>query len=73
MCLPICNKQVSSLHMTQTRWMLNLLLLVVPDHSEVQNQEHGEHYFKDFSPHTLDEDAKPLIQMLEYLSSYISR
>lgn len=59
--------------MTQTRWMLNLLLLVAPDHSEVQNQEHGDLYFKDVSPHTLDEDAKSLIEKLQYLSSYISR
>lgn len=73
MCFPIWNKQVSSLHMMQTRWMLNLLLLVVPDHNEVQSQEHGEHCLKDISPHTLDEDAKSLIEKLEYLSSYISR
>lgn len=59
--------------MMQTQWMLNLLLLVVPDHSEVQSQEHGEHCLKDISPHTLDEDAKSLIEKLEYLSSYISR
>lgn len=73
MCLGLCNKQVSFLHMTQTRWMLNLLLLVVPDHNEVKNQEHGEDYFKDISPHMLDEDAKSLIEKMEYLSSYISR
>lgn len=73
MSFPICHTQVSSLHMMQTRWMLNLLLLVVPDQSEVQNQEHGEHCFKDISPHTLDEDAKSLIEKLECFSSYISR
>lgn len=52
--------------------MLNLLLLVIPDHSEVQNQEHGEHYL-DISPQTLDDDAKSLIEKLEYFSSYITR
>lgn len=73
MCLSFSNEQVSSLHMTQTQWMLNLLLFVVPDHSEVQHLEHGERCFEDISPHTLDEDAKYLIKRLGHLSSYLTR
>ncbi|XP_029684146.1 axonemal dynein light chain domain-containing protein 1 isoform X2 [Takifugu rubripes] len=66
------SEEVSSLHMTQTQWMLSLLLFVVPDHSEVQHLEHGEHCFEDISPHTLDEEAKYLIKKLGHLSSYLT-
>lgn len=59
--------------MAQTRWMLNLLLLVVPDHSEVLDQELGERCSKDVSPRTLEEDAKSLSEKLESLSSSIRR
>lgn len=72
-CLFFRIEQVSSLHMTQTQWMLNLLLFVVPDHSEVQDQEQGENHSEDISPQTLDEDAKSLIKKMEHLSSYLSR
>uniref|UniRef100_H3CXT6 Axonemal dynein light chain domain containing 1 n=1 Tax=Tetraodon nigroviridis TaxID=99883 RepID=H3CXT6_TETNG len=65
------SEEVSSLHMAQTRWMLNLLLLVVPDHSEVPDQELGERCSKDVSPCTLEEDAKSLSEKLESLSSSI--
>ena len=63
--------QLTSLHMAQTRWMLNLLLLVVPDCSDGQIQEHLS--ITNISPNTLDEDAKMLTMKLENLSKYITR
>nr|XP_019954094.1 PREDICTED: axonemal dynein light chain domain-containing protein 1 isoform X2 [Paralichthys olivaceus] len=67
-------EEVSSLHMAQTRWMLDLLLLIVPDHREDQDQVHEqEHqYITNISPQTLDEDAKFLAEKLDYFSKYIS-
>lgn len=70
MCLSFPNEQVASLHMMQTQWMLNLLLFVVPDHSEVQHQEPCS---EAISSHTLDENAKCLIKKLGQLSSYLTR
>uniref|UniRef100_A0A3B5A2R9 Axonemal dynein light chain domain containing 1 n=1 Tax=Stegastes partitus TaxID=144197 RepID=A0A3B5A2R9_9TELE len=64
---------VSSVHMAQTRWMLDLLILMVPDHSEEQNQEQEPHYIAKISLQTLDEDAKMLTRKLDYFSSYITR
>lgn len=66
-------QKVSSIHMAQTRWMLDLLLLVVPDHSEDQNQEQEHHYIKNISPKSLDEDAKMLAEKLDVFSRYITR
>lgn len=65
--------QVSSIHMAQTRWMLDLLLLMVPDHSEDHNQEQEHHYITNISLQTLDEDAKMLAEKLNFFSTYISR
>lgn len=59
--------------MAQTRWMLDLLLLVVPDHNEDQNQEQEHHCITNTSPQTLDEDAKMLAEKLDYFSRYITR
>ena len=63
--------------MAQTRWMLDLLLLMVPDHREDQNQdqvhEQQHQYITNISPQTLDEEAKFLTQKLDYFSKYISR
>lgn len=59
--------------MAQTRWMLDLLLLVVPDHSEDQNQEQEHDNVTNTSAQTLDEDAKMLAEKLDYLSRYITR
>ncbi|XP_008291256.1 axonemal dynein light chain domain-containing protein 1 [Stegastes partitus] len=65
-------EEVSSVHMAQTRWMLDLLILMVPDHSEEQNQEQEPHYIAKISLQTLDEDAKMLTRKLDYFSSYIT-
>ncbi|XP_054459231.1 axonemal dynein light chain domain-containing protein 1 isoform X2 [Anoplopoma fimbria] len=65
-------EEVSSIHMGQTRWMLDLLLITVPEHSEDHNHEQEHHYFKNISPQTLDEDAKMLTEKLKFFSIYIS-
>lgn len=59
--------------MAQTRWMLNLLLHMVPDHSEDQNQEQDRHSITNISIQTLDEDAMNLAEKLDYFSRYITR
>uniref|UniRef100_A0A3B4ZI33 Axonemal dynein light chain domain containing 1 n=1 Tax=Stegastes partitus TaxID=144197 RepID=A0A3B4ZI33_9TELE len=69
----LADEYVSSVHMAQTRWMLDLLILMVPDHSEEQNQEQEPHYIAKISLQTLDEDAKMLTRKLDYFSSYITR
>lgn len=53
--------------------MLDVLLLMVPDHSEDQEQEAEHQYITNISPQTLDEDAKTLAEKLDYFSSYITR
>lgn len=66
--------QIRSAHAAQTRWMLELLLLVVPNHSEEENQEEEPHrYIPEISQETLDEDAQMLTEKLDRLSSYITR
>lgn len=65
--------QVSSIHMAQTRWMLDLLLLVVPDHNEDHNQQQEHYSTTNISLQTLDEDAKMLAEKLNYFSKYITR
>lgn len=67
-------RQVSSIHLAQTRWMLDLLLLVVhSDHSEDPNQEQEHHYVKNVSPKSLEEDAKILAEKMDVFSRYITR
>lgn len=72
-CFPwfdcLCSDQIAAIHMAQTRWMVDLLLLVVPDHNEDQNQEQERHT----SRQTLDEDAKILAEKLDRVSKSISR
>lgn len=59
--------------MAQTRWMLDLLLLMVPDHSEDRDQEQDHQYVTNISLQTLDEDAKILAEKLDFFSRYITR
>lgn len=59
--------------MAQTRWMLDLLLLMVPDQSEAQNHEEEHQYITNISLQTLNEDAKMLAEKLDFFSIYISR
>ncbi|XP_076583081.1 axonemal dynein light chain domain-containing protein 1 [Chaetodon auriga] len=66
------SEEVTSIHMAQTRWMLDLLLLMVPDHSEDQNQGQDKHSITNVSLQTLDEDAKMLAEKLDYFSRCIT-
>ncbi|KAM6938636.1 axonemal dynein light chain domain-containing protein 1 [Lycodopsis pacificus] len=66
------SEEVSSLHMGQTRWMLDLLLLMVPEYSEDHCQEQEHHCITNISPQTLDKDAKMLTEKLNFTSIYIS-
>lgn len=59
--------------MAQTRWMLDLLLLVVPDDSEDQNEEQEHNNVPNTSAQTLDKDAKVLAEKLDCFSRYITR
>ncbi|XP_023125674.2 axonemal dynein light chain domain-containing protein 1 [Amphiprion ocellaris] len=66
------HEEVSSVHMAQTRWMLDLLILMVPDQNEEENEEQDNHYTAKISLQTLDDDARMLTGKLDYFSSYIS-
>ncbi|XP_029284721.1 axonemal dynein light chain domain-containing protein 1 isoform X2 [Cottoperca gobio] len=66
------SEEVNSIHMAQTRWMLDLLLLMVPDHSEGHNQEQEQQYMTNISLQTLEQDAKMLAEKLDVFSVYIS-
>ncbi|XP_035504357.2 axonemal dynein light chain domain-containing protein 1 isoform X2 [Scophthalmus maximus] len=65
-------EEVSSIHMTQTRWMLDLLLLMVPDHSEDQDSHQEHQYIKHVSPQALDERANIVAEKLDDFSRYIT-
>ncbi|KAM7388054.1 hypothetical protein PAMP_024255 [Pampus punctatissimus] len=65
-------EEVTSIQMAQTRWMLDLLLLIVPDHSEESSQEREYQYIANISVQKLDEDAKVLAEKLDYFSRYIT-
>ncbi|XP_034534055.1 axonemal dynein light chain domain-containing protein 1 isoform X2 [Notolabrus celidotus] len=66
------SEEVTSVHLAQTRWMLDLLLVMVPDHSEDQNQVLEQLNRMNISVQTLDEDAKMLAERLDSFSKYIS-
>ncbi|XP_042271697.1 axonemal dynein light chain domain-containing protein 1 isoform X2 [Thunnus maccoyii] len=65
-------EEVNSIQMAQTRWMLDLLLLMVSDHSEDQSQEQDHQYITNISLQKLDEDAKVLAEKLGFFSKYIT-
>ncbi|KAF7666157.1 hypothetical protein LDENG_00116290 [Lucifuga dentata] len=64
--------QVDSIHMAQIRWMLDLLLLMVPDHSKDQNQDQDQEMKTRVSLQKLEDNAKTLAQKLDYFSRYIT-
>uniref|UniRef100_A0A672G9C9 Axonemal dynein light chain domain containing 1 n=1 Tax=Salarias fasciatus TaxID=181472 RepID=A0A672G9C9_SALFA len=66
------HEEVNSLQKAQTRWMLDLLLLMVPDHNEEQTQEEL-HYMKDISLQTLEDDGQMISKNLDNLSGHITR
>lgn len=59
--------------MAQTRWMVDLLLLVVPDHNEDHTQEQECQQHINTSQQTLDEDAKMLAEKLDRISKFLTR
>uniref|UniRef100_UPI003AAA2159 axonemal dynein light chain domain-containing protein 1 n=1 Tax=Centroberyx gerrardi TaxID=166262 RepID=UPI003AAA2159 len=65
-------EEAGSIHTAQTRWMLDLLLLMVPDHSEDRDRDRDHLCLADVSLEKLEEDAKTLAQKLDYFSRYIS-
>ncbi|XP_029939538.1 axonemal dynein light chain domain-containing protein 1 [Salarias fasciatus] len=65
------HEEVNSLQKAQTRWMLDLLLLMVPDHNEEQTQEEL-HYMKDISLQTLEDDGQMISKNLDNLSGHIT-
>ncbi|XP_026179535.1 axonemal dynein light chain domain-containing protein 1 [Mastacembelus armatus] len=66
------SKELSSIHMDQIHWMLDLLLLMVPDHRDDQNPEQEDYYITNISLQTLDENAKILAEKLNYFSRYVT-
>ncbi|KAB5559149.1 hypothetical protein PHYPO_G00025630 [Pangasianodon hypophthalmus] len=72
--LTLC-EEVSSMHTLRTRWMVDLLLLMVPDRCDAQEPHPPPspelNLFKDVSFQKLEEDARNLAHKLNYLSKYI--
>ncbi|GAA6075575.1 axonemal dynein light chain domain-containing protein 1 isoform X1, partial [Tachysurus ichikawai] len=73
--LTLC-EEVNSLHALQTLWMVDLLLLMVPDQCDGQEPHSPPrpelNVFKDVSFQKLKEDARNLAQKLNYFSKYIT-
>lgn len=65
------------MHALRTRWMVDLLLLMVPDQCDAQEPHSSPcpelNAFKDVSFEKLEEDARNLAQKLNYFSKYITR
>ncbi|XP_053369418.1 axonemal dynein light chain domain-containing protein 1 [Clarias gariepinus] len=73
--LTLC-EEVGSLHALRTRWMVDLLLLMVPDECDAQDLHPAPspelNVFRDVSYQKLEDDAKNLEQKLNYFSKYIA-
>lgn len=65
------------MHTLRTRWMVELLLLMVPDRCDAQEPPPPPgpelNVFMDVSFQKMEEDARNLAQKLNYLSKYITR
>ncbi|KAM4575544.1 axonemal dynein light chain domain-containing protein 1 [Fundulus diaphanus] len=66
-------EEVTSLHTGQTRWMLDLLLVMVPNQSEEENKDLNHGYVPQISLQALPEDAERLSEKLVYFTSIINR
>ncbi|XP_047230046.1 axonemal dynein light chain domain-containing protein 1 isoform X4 [Girardinichthys multiradiatus] len=66
-------EEVTCLHKAQTRWMLDLLLAMVPNQTEEENEDLNHDYAAKCLPKALSEDAKMLSEKLVYFSSIINR
>ncbi|KAI4899063.1 hypothetical protein NFI96_031205 [Prochilodus magdalenae] len=70
--LTLC-EEVTSMHSLLTRWMVDLLLLMVPDHhDDLEPPLAANPELKDTSLQKLEEDAKTLSEKLHYFSKYIT-
>ncbi|XP_066503388.1 axonemal dynein light chain domain-containing protein 1 isoform X2 [Hoplias malabaricus] len=73
--LTMCEK-VSSMHSLLTRWMVDLLLQMVPDHVADQKLPYPTSRefcaLKDLSLQKLEDDAINLSQKLDYFSKYVT-
>uniref|UniRef100_A0A667WMA5 Axonemal dynein light chain domain containing 1 n=1 Tax=Myripristis murdjan TaxID=586833 RepID=A0A667WMA5_9TELE len=76
------DSEYDSIHKAMIHWMLDLLLLMVPDHSKDQDQDQDQVQDRDqdqdlsinkISLEKLQEDAMALAQKLAYFSKYITR
>ncbi|KAL2089660.1 hypothetical protein ACEWY4_014348 [Coilia grayii] len=70
------SEEVSSIHTMLTQWMVDLLLLMVPDHCDDQEPgptpEPSHRGSNDGAMHKLEEDAKNVSQKVDYFSTYIT-
>ncbi|KAG7327535.1 hypothetical protein KOW79_009141 [Hemibagrus wyckioides] len=73
--LTLC-EEVSSMHSLRTRWMVDLLLLMVPDRCDGQEPHPPPspelNTLKNVSFQKLEEDARNLAQKLNYFTKYIT-
>ncbi|KAM9831488.1 axonemal dynein light chain domain-containing protein 1 [Neosynchiropus ocellatus] len=65
--------QISSTNKAQIQWMLDLLLLMVPDHTESDTEEQEREYDPSVSTQTLGDDSKILNVTLASISKHITR
>lgn len=64
------------MHTLRTRWMVDLLILMVPDQYDAQEPHPSSpelNIFEDVSFQKLEQDGRHLAQKLNYLSKYIAR
>ncbi|XP_041745525.1 axonemal dynein light chain domain-containing protein 1 isoform X2 [Coregonus clupeaformis] len=70
-------EEVNSIHTALTRWMVDLLLQMVPDHCDDQEQDAlpglNSTAIMEVSLEQLEEDAKNLSKKLDFFSKYITR
>lgn len=66
------SKEVNSIHMSRTRWMLDLLLLLVPDLDDQQDHKQKYHHITNISVQQLEEDANALAQKVDQYSKYFT-
>ncbi|XP_029988562.1 axonemal dynein light chain domain-containing protein 1 [Sphaeramia orbicularis] len=65
-------EEITSIHVAQTHWMLNLLLLMVPDYDEDQDPGPLNRYNTGISAQQLEEDAKVLSDKLDFYTKYFT-
>ncbi|XP_078802014.1 axonemal dynein light chain domain-containing protein 1 isoform X2 [Oryzias latipes] len=66
-------EEVISVHMAQTSWMFDLLLILTPDCVEEADLGQEHLHIKKISLQSLDSDAQVLMGKLDFLSTYINK